>query len=94
MGMSQYKNLVISLWKNQFKEAIFVESNEPSPLQRFIHIVIMPWKILFAFIPPTDVAQGYISFVIAIICIGTNLGDFIGIPRFLEAPINFGSPTC
>ncbi|CAO1425552.1 unnamed protein product [Diamesa serratosioi] len=35
-----------------------------------MHFLTLFWKIIFAFIPPTDMAGGYLSFVVSICCIG------------------------
>ncbi|XP_042876500.1 sodium/calcium exchanger 1-like isoform X2 [Penaeus japonicus] len=77
-----------SSWKEQFSEAITVqpegeeeEETErlPSCMDYVMHFVTVFWKILFAFIPPTDIAKGYPTFVISILGIGlltAFIGDF------------------
>lgn len=35
-----------------------------------MHFLTVFWKLLFAFIPPTDIAGGYLCFVVSIVCIG------------------------
>lgn len=62
-------------WKQQFYDAIFqvVEPDEdeedgeeetaPTVLDYFMHGVSLPWKLLFAFIPPTDYLGGWACFV-------------------------------
>lgn len=74
-----------SSWKEQFTEALTVSAGddddgegegeggeEPTPTfgDYFMHILTVFWKILFAFIPPTDIAGGYLCFVVSITCIG------------------------
>lgn len=71
-----------SSWKEQFIEAITVSAGdddgenegeeEPSPScsDYIMHFLTLFWKIIFAFIPPTDMAGGYLCFVISILCIG------------------------
>uniref|UniRef100_A0A915DSA0 Sodium/calcium exchanger membrane region domain-containing protein n=1 Tax=Ditylenchus dipsaci TaxID=166011 RepID=A0A915DSA0_9BILA len=38
--------------------------------QKFMHFLCLPWKLLFACIPPTDYAHGWVCFCVAIIFIG------------------------
>ncbi|XP_055905967.1 sodium/calcium exchanger 1 isoform X2 [Eupeodes corollae] len=75
-----------SSWKEQFTEALTVsagdddegeggggeEGDEPSPTcgDYIMHFLTVFWKVLFAFIPPTDIAGGYLCFVVSITCIG------------------------
>ncbi|CAG9763896.1 unnamed protein product [Ceutorhynchus assimilis] len=63
-----------SSWKEQFLEALTVSSSEdvqkPSKLDYFMHLVTVFWKIIFALIPPTDICNGYLCFVVSIFCIG------------------------
>ncbi|XP_069985405.1 sodium/calcium exchanger 1 [Penaeus vannamei] len=73
-----------SSWKEQFSEAITVQPGDedeegeeeeeteklPSCMDYVMHFVTVFWKILFAFIPPTDLLLGYPTFVISILGIG------------------------
>ncbi|XP_065353882.1 sodium/calcium exchanger Calx isoform X2 [Cloeon dipterum] len=73
-----------SSWKEQFVEAITVsggddddgeegaerEEKMPSCGDYVIHFLTLFWKLLFAFVPPTDMCSGYICFVVSIFCIG------------------------
>ncbi|XP_055632887.1 sodium/calcium exchanger 3 isoform X2 [Toxorhynchites rutilus septentrionalis] len=71
-----------SSWKEQFIEAITVSAGDddgdhegdepptPSCSDYLMHFLTIFWKILFAFIPPTDMAGGYLCFVFSIFCIG------------------------
>jgi len=46
-----------------------------------MHFLTLPWKLIFAFIPPTGLANGYITFVISILFIGACtavIGDIAG----------------
>jgi len=62
-------------WAQQFKDALFdvgAEEDEdgdedapkggPSILDYFIHVVAIPWKLLFAFVPPVDYCGGWACF--------------------------------
>ncbi|XP_066142610.1 sodium/calcium exchanger Calx isoform X2 [Euwallacea fornicatus] len=65
-----------SSWKEQFVEALTVSSSDeddqkaPSKLDYFMHFLTIFWKIMFAFVPPTDIFKGYLCFVVSIFCIG------------------------
>ncbi|KAI9560959.1 hypothetical protein GHT06_011915 [Daphnia sinensis] len=69
-----------SSWKEQFIEAITVnpsddededgEAKMPSCGDYVLHFLTLFWKILFAFVPPTDMSDGYVAFIVSIILIG------------------------
>ncbi|XP_047537115.1 sodium/calcium exchanger 3 isoform X1 [Vanessa atalanta] len=63
-----------SSWKEQFSEALTASSDnpdeQPSCGDYILHIFTLFWKIIFAFVPPTDIGGGYVCFVVSIICIG------------------------
>ncbi|CAH2044624.1 unnamed protein product, partial [Iphiclides podalirius] len=65
-----------SSWKEQFTEAITASSGSddpdepPSWSDYILHIITVFWKIIFAFVPPTDIGGGYVCFVVSIVCIG------------------------
>ncbi|XP_052448596.1 sodium/calcium exchanger 2-like isoform X1 [Carassius gibelio] len=67
-------------WREQFIEAVTVSAGEgdeeggepqqPSCCDYFMHAVTVFWKILFAFIPPTEYWNGWVCFVVSILAIG------------------------
>nr|XP_053639651.1 sodium/calcium exchanger 1-like isoform X3 [Cherax quadricarinatus] len=73
-----------SSWKEQFTEAITVQAGEegddedeeggeeklPSCMDYVMHFITVFWKVLFAFVPPTDRQGGWSCFVISIAAIG------------------------
>ncbi|XP_066598277.1 sodium/calcium exchanger Calx isoform X2 [Prorops nasuta] len=74
-----------SSWKEQFTEALTVSGGggddeedaagdsraaPPSAMDYLMHSLTIFWKVLFAFVPPTDIAGGYLCFVISIFGIG------------------------
>eukprot|EP00794_Sanderia_malayensis_P019950 gene19950-21904_t len=66
-----------SSWREQFSEAITVstgddddEDAQPSYCDYVMHYITLFWKILFAFVPPTDIRGGWACFVVAISMIG------------------------
>ncbi|XP_067222728.1 sodium/calcium exchanger 1b [Chanodichthys erythropterus] len=76
-------------WRDQFIEAITVSAGEddddeecgeeklPSCFDYVMHFLTVFWKVLFAFVPPTDYWNGWACFVVSIIMIGL-LTAFIG----------------
>jgi len=83
-----------SSWLEQFSDAFTVQADEddeeegeegeekmPSCGDYIMHFLTLPWKLIFAFIPPTAIYNGYPTFVIAILFIGGNtavIGDVAG----------------
>ena len=75
-----------SSWKEQFKEALTVSAgdddddedgedgeeggSEPGCMDYVMHFLTVPWKLLFAFIPPTDILGGWACFVCSIMGVG------------------------
>ncbi|CAJ90511.1 Calx-beta domain-containing protein [Caenorhabditis elegans] len=70
-----------SSWKQQFTEAWTLEPEEEdgevTTMEKVMHYIALPWKLLFALIPPTDYFNGWLCFVVAIAMIGL-LTAFIG----------------
>ncbi|KAI5611446.1 sodium/calcium exchanger 1 precursor, partial [Silurus asotus] len=76
-------------WRDQFIEAITVSAGEdddddecgeeklPSCFDYVMHFLTVFWKVLFAFVPPTDYWNGWACFVVSILMIGI-LTAFIG----------------
>ncbi|XP_055040459.2 sodium/calcium exchanger 1a [Misgurnus anguillicaudatus] len=75
-------------WRDQFVEAITVSSGDddddecgeekmPSCFEYVMHFLTVFWKVLFAFVPPTDYWNGWACFIVSIIMIGV-LTAFIG----------------
>ncbi|XP_056147241.1 sodium/calcium exchanger 1b isoform X2 [Lampris incognitus] len=76
-------------WRDQFIEAITVSAGEddddeecgeeklPSCFDYVMHFLTVFWKVLFAFVPPTDYWNGWACFIVSICMIGL-LTAFIG----------------
>ena len=48
-------SVVLTLWKEQFTDALTAGSEEegpPTPSQQVVHIISVTWKVLFACVPP------------------------------------------
>merc|ERR1712002_341894 len=85
-----------SSWLDQFSEAFTVQAEDddeegeegeegeekmPTCGDYIMHFLTLPWKLIFAFIPPTAIYNGYPTFVIAILFIGACtaiIGDIAG----------------
>merc|ERR1711982_147315 len=83
-----------SSWLDQFSEAFTVQADDddeeegeegeekmPSCGDYIMHFLTLPWKLIFAFIPPTAMANGYVTFVVSIAFIGACtaiIGDIAG----------------
>merc|ERR1739844_49906 len=84
-----------SSWLEQFSDAFTVQAEDddeeeegeegeekmPSCGDYIMHFLTLPWKLIFAFIPPTAIYSGYPTFVIAIFFIGACtavIGDIAG----------------
>merc|ERR1712181_132722 len=86
-----------SSWLDQFTDAFTVQAEDddeeegeegeegeekmPSCGDYIMHFLTLPWKLIFAFIPPTALLRGYPTFVISIALIGANtaiIGDVTG----------------
>ncbi|XP_012937185.2 sodium/calcium exchanger 1 [Aplysia californica] len=73
-----------SSWREQFVDAITVSAGDddddedaedaeeklPSCLDYVMHFLTLFWKLLFAFVPPTDYLGGWACFVVSIALIG------------------------
>merc|ERR1712121_236522 len=84
-----------SSWLEQFSDAFTVQAEDdddeeegeegeekmPSCGDYIMHFLTLPWKLIFAFIPPTAIYDGYPTFVISIFFIGgctAIIGDVAG----------------
>merc|ERR1712156_1005549 len=85
-----------SSWLEQFTDAFVVQADEdeeeeegegdgeekmPSCGDYIMHFLTLPWKLIFAFIPPTAIYAGYSTFVVSISAVGVCtavIGDVAG----------------
>jgi len=86
-------------WKEQFIEALSVTGGdaeaEPNSFEWTVHVITVPWKLLFAIIPPTDFSGGWscfygslamIAFVTALIGdLASLVGCVLDIPDAITA---------
>jgi len=76
-----------SNWRDQFVEAIYCngspeDQKEASVGDWAMHILTVLWKVLFAFVPPTDFFDGWLCFFVALAMIGgvtAIIGDMAGL---------------
>lgn len=67
-------------WADQFKEAFLPEcgdEEEATAADWTMHIIALPWKVLFAFTPPASYCGGWLAFCTALVMIG-GVTVFIG----------------
>ena len=60
-------------WTEQFRSALTYEGEEgvePALFDLFMHVVVLGWKILFAFVPPTSYFNGWLTFWSSLAVIG------------------------
>ncbi|KAF9606502.1 hypothetical protein IFM89_025777 [Coptis chinensis] len=66
-----------TVWKHQFLDAFMLENTESKKLNSvylrlarlFWRLILLPWKVLFAFVPPYHIAHGWIAFICSLIFI-------------------------
>ncbi|MFS7901677.1 putative sodium/calcium exchanger membrane region [Helianthus anomalus] len=82
---------VVSVWKQQFVDAVKMENvklreskNGGLWVGRVLwHMLVAPWRLLFAFVPPCEIAHGWIAFICSLMFISgiayivTRLSDLI-----------------
>jgi solute carrier family 8 (sodium/calcium exchanger) len=89
-------------WRDQFYNALFVvggdedddeeegdeEGGGPSKFDFFMHIVSVPWKLLFACVPPVDFCGGWACFFCALIMIGCTTALVGDLARLVGCVMN------
>ncbi|XP_027117800.2 magnesium/proton exchanger-like isoform X2 [Coffea arabica] len=82
---------VLAIWKLQFVEAYMLERRDSRKLNNmclrlariFWQLLLAPWRLLFAFVPPCQIAHGWIAFICSLAFISgiayvvTQLTDLI-----------------
>lgn len=85
-------------WAKQFRDALCIcqdDDEPPGTFQYIMHALTLPWKLLFALVPPTCYWGGWACFVVALFMIGlvtAFIGDLaalfgcqIGLPDSITA---------
>lgn len=68
------KKSIISAWRQQFISAMNVNGGDLESavlIDYFLHAVGFGWKFAFAFVPPPEIFGGYLTFIFALIIVGT-----------------------
>lgn len=68
---------VLTLWKQQFVDPLMLESAESRKMNRTClrlarvswELLLAPWRLLFAFVPPSTIAHGWVAFISSLIFI-------------------------
>ncbi|GER24728.1 sodium/calcium exchanger [Striga asiatica] len=71
---------LISIWKQQFVDACVLESPQAKKLNNtclrsakaFWQLLLAPWRLLFAFVPPCHIAHGWVSFILSLVFISID----------------------
>jgi len=85
-------------YKEQYREAIYVggrpeSQKEANKLDWALHLASIPWKLLFAIVPPTDFAGGWVTFCSALCMIGVitaligDMANLLGCAIDIKAPV-------
>jgi solute carrier family 8 (sodium/calcium exchanger) len=64
-------------WADQFHNAFEVECEEgenPSVGTLIMHYITLPWKVIFAIVPPTKYGEGWVCFCVSLMFIGVVTG--------------------
>ncbi|MFS7895965.1 hypothetical protein Hanom_Chr02g00159051 [Helianthus anomalus] len=60
---------VVSVWKQQFLGVVNVKSSGLWVGRVLWHMPVTPWRLLFAFVPPCEIAHGWIAFICSLMFI-------------------------
>ncbi|WJX13678.1 hypothetical protein P8452_04046 [Trifolium repens] len=68
---------LLTIWRQQFVDALTVESRKSKKIDNiyiriakiFWQLLLLPWRFLFAFVPPCHIAHGWISFICSLLFI-------------------------
>ncbi|KAL6214890.1 hypothetical protein ACLB2K_014322 [Fragaria x ananassa] len=96
-----------TLWRQQFVDAVKLESTESRKLNNiylrlariFWQLLLAPWRLLFAFVPPYNIAHGWVAFIaFTALAAGTSWPDLvaskIAAERQLTADSAIANITC
>lgn len=92
LGFQEYREqMVAAIYCNGSKE----DQAEASVIDWIFHIIAVPWKVIFMFVPPTAFFAGWVCFSVSLILIGgmtAFIGDLaelfgcvVGLPDLLTA---------
>ncbi|KAL9318141.1 hypothetical protein ACSQ67_014658 [Phaseolus vulgaris] len=68
---------LLTIWRQQFVDALRLENPETKKFKNmylllpriFWQLLLLPWRFLFAFVPPCQIAHGWISFICSLLFI-------------------------
>jgi len=92
-------NIGTSRWKDKFIEAIYVggskqDQKEATPLDWTLHLASVPWKLLFACVPPTDYCGGWLCFFCSLGMIGLLTAVIGDMANLLGCAMNMKAAIC
>lgn len=56
-------SIATATYQDQFLDAVEVDRDHIDCMSYFLHFASLPWKVIMAFIPPTDYCGGWLCFV-------------------------------
>jgi Ca2+/Na+ antiporter len=78
-------------YASQFRDALSIQPEDeedenwtPGVADYVVHAITLPWKLLFALVPPVDYADGWLCFICSLLMIGGvtyivgNMASFLG----------------
>ncbi|XP_014512864.1 magnesium/proton exchanger isoform X1 [Vigna radiata var. radiata] len=68
---------LLTIWRQQFVDALRLKNPEAKKLKNtylllvriFWQLLLLPWRFLFAFVPPCQIAHGWVSFICSLLFI-------------------------
>lgn len=63
-------SLATASYQDQFLDAVEVDRDHTTCISYLLHCVSLPWKVIMAFIPPTDYCGGWLCFGISLAATG------------------------
>jgi solute carrier family 8 (sodium/calcium exchanger) len=100
-GLMNLDNVHIgtSKWKGQLLEAVYVGGDpesqaDASPMDWVFHLISLPWKVLFAIVPPPDFCGGWATFVSALVMIGLCTALIGDLANLLGCALEIPSSIC
>lgn len=80
-------------WKNQFVD-VFSIDGEAGMMDKVLHVITMPWMLLFAVVPPTEFCEGKVCFVCALFMIGVCTAFIGDLANLLGCALDIPSSIC
>mmetsp|Transcript_34900 Transcript_34900/g.99622 ORF Transcript_34900/g.99622 Transcript_34900/m.99622 type:complete len:825 (-) Transcript_34900:277-2751(-) len=88
-----------SSWRQKFAEAIFVNGSREAQhsatmLDCGCHAICLPWKLIFAFVPPTNFIGGWLCFFSSLVMIGVLTAIIGDMANLLGCALDMKAEIC